>query len=225
MSRTDKDAPYWVRAFRDGRISHDHFYYNMGHRFIDVTCKRRVLNEDGTPKVKTVMRDVLLGYQIFSNYLDYLYRRNGTFVENNAKGKSHLNLLRFQNPDEFYMSRCYGKKAFEFPVFEDVVTGHYVEPENCSDELVIKEAQHHTSKRKHGENVTMCEHSMPSWTYRREYMSPTKFQRRKYHSEGRRIERNRLTNLAKDYNSGEDLFEYDTTEFETRTKMHTDWWD
>ena len=224
MSRTDKDAPYWVQAFRDGRISHDHFYYNIGSRFTDVKIQKRVLNKDGTPKVKIVNRKVLLGYQVFSNYIDYIYSRNATFVENNAKGKSQLNLLKLREPD-FYVSDYYENKEIELPVFETVVIGRYVEPENCSDELVIKEAQHHTSKRKHGEDVAFCDHSMPFWTYRRQYMSPNKPQRRKYHSEGRRIEQNRLTNLAKDYNSGEDLFEYDTIEFETRTKMHTDWWD
>lgn len=217
MSRTDKDIPYWVRAVREGRITHDHYYYNMAQRR-NINKKRRKLDENGNPAFETaISTGVLIGWDVFAEFEPVTYRSD-LFFTNTLENRKILQKTRIE--ENVFLVPRYGTTTREYPDFEWVTVGHFALPHECTDELVKETfTQHHTSINKYRDDYPICDFEIERWKTRRKYVAPKKSQRRDYQAQGRRQEKNQLTNIAKDYNSREDLYDYDLSAIDTRSKM------
>lgn len=210
MSRTDKDRPYWVRCNDATEGRHVVHHHEWAGRPIFASRLKR--DENG--KVVTEKRSVwIAGHKIY-HYADGHVQT----VPQNWYGRKQYafydkaELLHIIIEPSHYENR-------EFPTYELVEVGRY------PDECTIDRPREAWSRELHKLNDATCWVELETYVVKPWRHRPAKKDKHIYHSGARASELANNRNVAKTYNAGGDVEEFDWEDYIPRQQRHIGWWD
>lgn len=209
MSRTDKDRPYWVRC-NDPKQEGRNVVHN--HELFGRPIYHSRVKKDANGEVVTETRPVWVPGRKIYHYADgHVQEVKETWYAKPAFYDAAELLHVIYEPS--------GHVYREFPTYERVEVGHY--PVTCTADRPRVPYRRNLDKIDDATCWVELEHYVVKpWRHR-----PTKKAKRAYHSGARANERDNSRLLAKTYNAGEDVEEFDWENGILRQQRHVGWWD
>lgn len=230
MSRTDKDMPYWVRLNNEGTSTdHNHLRFGMvyyravpvlddeGNPVMDthevfLTAAQILGKEDGNYYLFGYSSRYLVGY---THYVPWNDRSSTKFYETAKVTKAALMAYTRHTPDEQIAVGLYSRPRTT-PVVKFVV------PDHCTAGEKITDTDKWWGK-------FPCTPALPEGNNGKAYTRGMSGPRASYRSErnggSRALKRATLGRVAKSWNSGEEVDDFDEVERLTDQHRHSMAWD
>lgn len=211
MSNTYKDTPAWVKANRNLGTAEETIYHHHAIAGRPIYRYTMVRDENGDPITEEVKVHRTIGYRAYIAIV-------------NPNGKFRYNEIRWA--DTYLEAAAFASREHIHPVhgYETVTQIKYQNlhignaPTECTGNHPLRKGE--SPWRVTPERLCSPEPFVRNWRIR-----PRPAEKRQYHSEARRQERNALQSIVKNYNTDPDNWDEDETELtSTRSHRHVGYW-